>query len=840
MSQDYWQRVEEIFHSALERAPDQRKAFLDGACGGDADLRKQVETLLSDHQRVGSFLEGNALKDLTPALEADGSLIGREFGSYRIMSLLGSGGMGTVYQAIDTKFNRSVAVKFLSEDLADAVARRRFQREAQLASSLNHPHILTVYDIGELESHQYLVMEFVDGGTLVDWARSAKRTWVQIVELLTGVADGLAAAHAAGILHRDIKPANILVAKNGYAKLADFGLAKLDEGSQGDETQLTDKRTGAGVVIGTIPYMSPEQASGKPLDSRSDIFSFGTVLYELLAGRKPFAGSTDLEVLQKVIHETAAPLGDDIPPTLRSVVEKALEKDPDRRYQSTRELVIDLRRLARQSGETTAASRRSVSATWLWAATGAVLLTGSIAVWRFWPQPRAAQIRSIAVLPFRNLSGDPNQEFFSDGATEELIANLGQLHAFEKVVSPTSTRRYKGTTKALPEIGRELGVEGIIGGSIERSSNRIRIRAELTQASTNAQLWSREYDRQGGDLLSLEAEVAAAIAQEVRLQITPQESARLTRARRISPAAQDEYLLGHYHASKLGAQDLKEAIAHFDRATQLQPDYAEAWAGLNMEWTTLATFDLSQRQEATRRARDAALKAVAFDPDLAAGHLALGATMRETDREGSLRELHKAAELNHNDGVIELALSVNSRDPAEAVKHAERAAALDPLSGAVQTTAGLQIYGARKYNEAEPYLRRAIELDPQSPYGYFILSGILEMQGKLPEALAADEEGVRLSGPIMKVVPARVYALMGRRKEAYQLIAEAEKLGPKVAYNCAIASSYFALGDKDKGFERLRQAMDKKEACVLNDPRLDGLRSDPRFRTLLAPPAARN
>ena len=277
---------------------------------------------------------------------------GTQVGSYRIESQLGEGGMGTVYRALDTKLNRPVAIKVLSDELADAAARRRFQREAQMASSLNHPHILTVHDVGEFEGRQYIVTEFVDGGTLKDWAQREKPGWRQIVELLTGVADGLAAAHTAGILHRDIKPTNILVARNGYAKLADFGLAKLAARSDGDATQtLTEKRTQPGVVVGTIPYMSPEQASGQTLDARSDIFSFGSVLYELLAGRKPFAGATSLETLQKVIHETPTPLGEEIPFPLRMVAEKALEKDPAERYQSMREMVVDLRRVGRQSGQ---------------------------------------------------------------------------------------------------------------------------------------------------------------------------------------------------------------------------------------------------------------------------------------------------------------------------------------------------------------------------------------------------------------------------------------------------------------------------------------------------------
>jgi serine/threonine protein kinase len=274
---------------------------------------------------------------------------GTLIGAYRIEAPLGEGGMGTVYRATDTKLNRPVAIKVLSDDLADAAARRRFQREAQMASSLNHPHILTVYDVGEFEGRQYIVTEFVDGGTLKDWSQQEQRTWRQMVELLTGVADGLAAAHAAGILHRDIKPANILVAKNGYAKLADFGLAKLaePETSRSDATRTMTEATRPGMIVGTVAYMSPEQASGRTLDARSDIFSFGVLLYELLAGRRPFAGASELEILKTVIHGQAEPLGGEIPLPLRMAVEKALEKDPSERYQSMREMVVDLRRTVR-------------------------------------------------------------------------------------------------------------------------------------------------------------------------------------------------------------------------------------------------------------------------------------------------------------------------------------------------------------------------------------------------------------------------------------------------------------------------------------------------------------
>lgn len=342
MAPDRWSEVEKLYNAALEHEPAERVAFLDHTCP-DEQLRREVESLL-EHQQEGDQLLENRPGELGAAVG-----IGTQLGSYRLEAVLGEGGMGVVYRARDTKLNRPVAVKFLSDELADAAARRRFQREAQMASSLNHPHILTVYDAGEFEGRQYLVTEFLDGGTLKDWARAEKRSWRQIVELLAGVADGLATAHEAGILHRDIKPENILVTKSGYAKLADFGLAKLAEGEQSDLTRtLTEKRTMPGLVIGTVAYMSPEQASGKPLDTRSDIFSFGLVLYEMLSGRRAFQGATNLELLHRIVHGVAEPLPQDLPVALRMAVEKALEKEPADRYQSARNLVVDLRRLIRE------------------------------------------------------------------------------------------------------------------------------------------------------------------------------------------------------------------------------------------------------------------------------------------------------------------------------------------------------------------------------------------------------------------------------------------------------------------------------------------------------------
>jgi Tol biopolymer transport system component/serine/threonine protein kinase len=412
---DEWTRVKEVFDSARALPPDARAAFLTGACRGDQALRLEVEQLLASHELAAGFLESPAMAAEDAA--ATTTMEGQRLGAYEIQRRIGAGGMGVVYRAVDSRLNRPVAIKLLSSELADSSARRRFQQEAKMASALNHPHILTVHEAGEFHGRQYLVTEFVDGGTLKDWAAREPRSPRQVAELLVGVADGLAAAHAAGILHRDIKPENILVTTSGYAKLADFGLAKLDEHAipAAATHTVTAGETRPGMVIGTIAYMSPEQASGKPLDARSDIFSFGVVLYELLAGRRPFTGATDLELLQTVMHGAPKPLDETIPVGLRITVDKALEKDPAERYQTMRDLVVDLRRAARQSGTASAVSARALPAAskpWRRVVPFALAIAALAALgasWFVW-RDRAPAVSSQ--WSFSQLTDEPGQELY--------------------------------------------------------------------------------------------------------------------------------------------------------------------------------------------------------------------------------------------------------------------------------------------------------------------------------------------------------------------------------------------------------------------------------------------
>jgi eukaryotic-like serine/threonine-protein kinase len=827
-----WDRVKRVFQAALEQSPAARPAFLDAACGDDRSLRAEVESLLRAHEQAGSFAERPAVDGVTGGPLYSGDRVG----PYKIVEPLGAGGMGEVYLAHDAKLGRDVAIKVLAPVfIVDADRLARLEREARVLASLNHPHILTVHDMGVLEGRPYLVTEFVDGGTLKTWARTEPRTWRQVVDLLAGVADGLAAAHAAGFVHRDVKPENILVSKNGYAKLADFGLAKLFE-ALGSETAAgtvaAAGRTQPGMILGTIAYMSPEQAAGKPADARSDIFSFGVVLYEALSGRHPFAGPTDLEVLQRVQHHTAKPLSGEMPPALRMVVEKALEKDPAERYQSMRDMVVDLRRLSRQTAET-GAPVATRSRRWVGLATAALLVVaaGAATFWRMRPASAdAPRIRSLAVLPLQNLSRDPDQEFFSDGTTEALISNLAQIHDLD-VISRTSAMRYKATTKTAPEIGRELGVDAIVEGSVQRVGGRVRITAQLIRASTDKHLWAREYQRDAADVLNLEAEIARTIAEEIQAHLSPEEARRLASARPISPDAREAYLLGRFHQVKSNEVDLRQAIVYFQRAIQLQPDYAAAHAQLSQTSFLLRLSGYTYDEGAMRTA---AAKAIELDANLAEVHVAMAVIkFSDWDWAGAEHEARRAIGLGPEVSILlPNLLILTGRHNVEAIAAIEHAVRIDPMSSQAQYTHGVVLYLARRYEDALAPLKRAIELEPRNYPAVVALGAVYVALDQPQKALAVYDRAEFRESPYI----AWTYALLGRRDDALRVLNGVVKRG-EASDPEALAVAYFAMKDKERGFEWLAKAFDQRSGFVPYanvQPAFEGVRDDPRFKALVA------
>jgi eukaryotic-like serine/threonine-protein kinase len=744
--------------------------------------------------------------------------------------------MGLVYRATDTKFNRPVAIKFIAGDFSDQGARQRFEREAQAVSSLNHPHILTVHDVGDIDGRQYLVTELIDGGSLRDWA-AGPRQWRQVVELIVGVADALAAAHAAGIVHRDVKPENILVTRHGYAKLTDFGLAKPLAVDQFATRSRAAGDTRLGAIVGTLAYMSPEQASGKSLDARSDIFSLGVVLYELLSGRQPFAGQTELETLQRIQHQPTEPLPADLPPTLRMVVEKALEKDPAERYQSMQEMVLDLRRLVRNTGEAAApVTRPARSRRVLYAAVaGVILAAAAVAWWRPWTgiTGGADRIRSIAVLPLQNLSRDPEQEFFSDGTTEALISSLAQISSLD-VISRTSVMRYKDKTPSMRDVGRELGADAIVEGSVQRVGNRVRITAQLIEAATDKHLWARDFDRDVADLLTMQSEVARAIAQEIQVRISPEDSRRLSQTRPVRPEALEALLMGKHQYWKANLAAYKEALASFERAVALQPDYAEAYAFLANTLMEMRNLGVPVAIEAIR---SPAVKAAALDSTSADAYAALGsAEFEDWNWEAADRAFKRALELNPDSveacGCYGLNLAAWGR-LEEGLELTSRAVRVNPLSAFAHFNHGIGLYWARRYGEAITEFKRATELEPG--YG---LAVALEVYARLAAGDAAAARAI-VGRPQFKgtALESRVLAITGRRVEARAIadrLAQSTTQGPDLL---GTALTYFALGDLDRGFAQLTKAFDTRVGPVrwaMVDAAYDSVRADPRFKALLA------
>ncbi len=540
---------------------------------------------------------------------------GTRLGNYEVLSELGSGGMGEVYKARDLKLGREVAIKVLPQEMAsDSQRLRRFEQEARAASALNHPNIVTIYEIGEHEGTPYIAMEYVDGVTLREMLSDGEPLPTKkLLKLSTQIADGLAKAHSAGIVHRDLKPENLMVTQDGFIKILDFGLAKLVAESSGAESKTVTKATQEGAVLGTVQYMSPEQAAGRPVDYRSDQFSLGSILYEMATGKLAYLRETGPETQAAIMRDEPEPitvLNPHVPAQLTHIIERCLEKEPHERYDSTRDLARDLESvdaLGTAPQASSSGSRRLLLA----GVSGFVLVVTLVVMTLFTGDMRdwiagdkgPPRIESIAVLPLENLSGDPEQEYFADGMTDELIAELAQIGAL-KVISRTSIMQYKEARKSLPEIARELDVDAIVEGTVRRAEGRVRITAQLIRAETDQHLWAESYDRELLDILSLQSEVARAIAQEVQVRLTPQEVLQLANTRPVNAEAHEAYLRGRYFWNEafgtpraIKLERLNAALESFRQAIALDAGYARGYAGLAETYVDLANSGLKPASE---------------------------------------------------------------------------------------------------------------------------------------------------------------------------------------------------------------------------------------------------
>ena len=759
-----WKKVNDLFESAIERAPEERAAFLDESCHGDEGMRREVESLLSSHERAENFIEVPAF-EVAPELvtnEKAGALVGKLIGHYRIESLIGVGGMGEVYLARDERLGRKAALKLLPDNLTiDETQLSRFKNEARSASALNHPNILTVYEIGTEGDRQFIAMEFIEGVTLRASIACGRIKPHAALEIAVQVASALAAAHEAGVVHRDIKPENIMLRPDGYVKVLDFGIAKLTEQKAASDHHtsktMATLQTRPGLVLGTVRYMSPEQARGQKVDARTDIWSLGVVLYEIVGGSPPFRGETASDCIAAILTTEPPPLSGvlpDVPFKLESILQKALRKNNDERYQTINEMLADLRILkgeleADSSLPQTKARAESIVSKIkrhkrgvLLTLAAALLAAAAVVYSVFFVAPgRLPDEKSIAVLPFENLSEEKSNAYFADGIQDEILTRLSKI-ADLKVISRTSTQRYKNRSQKLSEIAKQLGVANLLEGSVQKTNDQVRVNVQLIRAANDSHLWAETFDRRLTDIFSVESGIAKAIADQLRVKLTGQEEEVIAAKPTDNPEAYDAYLRGLAYTLKTGNSPANTLAAqkYLKEAVRLDPNFALAWALLSyvdaLGYLTLTLQPTAALREETGRAAETALT---LQPNLGEAILARGyyyyACLKDND--AAVRYFEQARQFLPNNSQIPESLAYVARRRGQWEQcelYFNEAERLDPRNASLLTQHAQSYMIVRRFPEALRKFDQVLDVIPDDVDTLAQQAGIAQAQGDLTRA----------------------------------------------------------------------------------------------------------
>jgi serine/threonine protein kinase/Flp pilus assembly protein TadD len=776
---------------------------------------------------------------------------GAKFGRYEVHSSIGAGGMGEIYLASDTRLKRDVAIKILPAKLTEnALAVERFIREARMVSALNHPNILTIYDIGEHDQIKFIATEFVEGETLRQKILNTNLDLREILDIVIQVAEALSAAHQAGIVHRDIKPENIMLRHDGYVKVLDFGVAKLAEMQSEDAETIMNSNpqlTTPGMILGTAGYMSPEQARGLAIDGRSDIFSLGVMLYELLAGRAPFVGETVSDILAAILKtepKTLSEIVKNVPSELEWSVAKALCKNREERYQTINNFLNDLRKFKQRLQFETVLQHVSDSGAKNLSLQATQILPANLTLTERKKRTRKA-IDSLAVLPLVNFGNDENTEYFSDGITECIINSLSKLPKL-RVVPRNTVFRYKGQEVDSQKIGRELDVRAVFSGRVVKLGDSIIVKTELVDVAKDAQIWGEQYRRPLTDIFTLLEEISEEISEKLRLKLTGEEKKNLAKRYTENAEAYQYYLKGRYFVTTKRTENwIKKGIEFFHKAIDLDPNYALAYSGIAEAFGFLASSTGGWcPHDAYPKSKAAALKALELDETLGEAHCSLGFSylLYDWDFAEAERQFKRAIELSPNypnahDGYGFYLKAVGRH--AEAIEKGKLVRKLEPLSTFAHVSLGYAFYFARDYEKAVEECRKALEMDKNLTFAYRNLGLALLQLGRFDEAIEALKNAVKFSqgGLAFESYLGFAYAVAGQREEAVRVlenlqVTDQERYVP--AYNFAII--YAGLGDFDKAFEWFEQALKERSGFLpflQVEPTVDGLRGDARFQKLL-------